>query len=193
MSQDSLVSLVHEEVLTATIPTDKSRYDRSLFDFVRRLKAMPHLADADPTDLDPLVCGWHRLASEVVPGLEVTRVTADFLMGWRRAKFPDGAGPLSEAMKAAKGGIPPKLPPGCQEDGIGLLAALCRELQRNAGAGLFYLAWRSAGEELGVSYTTAGRWLLCLQMKKVIREYEKGSLGKRRASRYRYLLPLSGK
>ncbi len=72
-----------------------------------------------------------------------------------------------------------------------LLAALCRELQRESGDRPFYLACRTAGRLLKSDYTTAWRWLFLLAHDRVIDEVEKGLRGggraKRRASRDRYL------
>jgi hypothetical protein len=69
------------------------------------------------------------------------------------------------------------------------LAALCRELQRAAGDGAFFLSCRTAGDLLGVSRTQAGRWLWLLNHDGIIRTIEKGGAAKtpRRATRYRYM------
>ncbi len=68
-----------------------------------------------------------------------------------------------------------------------LLVALCRELQRSAGSGPFYLSCRTAGRLLGVDHTTANRWLFLMISDGILEIAEPGDRAKRKAARYRYL------
>lgn len=72
------------------------------------------------------------------------------------------------------------------------LIAMCRELQRLAGDGPFYLACRTAGRLLEVGHDTAARWLKLLVMDEILDEVEKGGQPGTayKASRYRYLPPM---
>ena len=74
-----------------------------------------------------------------------------------------------------------------EQDGLRLLVALCRELQRVSGDKPSFLACRTAGGLLGVKHVTAWRWLFALAQDKILSEVEKGDRARRRASRFRYL------
>ncbi len=65
-----------------------------------------------------------------------------------------------------------------------LLVALCCELQRVAGEKPFFLGCRTAGELIGVEYSTASRRFLLLRNDGLLEEIKKGVPG--RASRYKY-------
>ncbi|MFH1920110.1 MAG: hypothetical protein ABIP48_09530 [Planctomycetota bacterium] len=68
-----------------------------------------------------------------------------------------------------------------------LLVALCRELQRHAGNGTFFLATRTAGELVGVSRQQASRWLRLLVYDSILNLVNRGDRRGRRASEFRYL------
>ena len=69
------------------------------------------------------------------------------------------------------------------------LIAMCRELQRLAGDGPFFLGCRTAGQLLSVGHDTAARWLKLLVLDEILKEVEKGGQPGTayKASRYRYL------
>ncbi len=92
--------------------------------------------------------------------------------------------------KTAKAAKLPELALGYESGKVRLLVALCRELQRAAGDGPFYLAARTAGRLLEVEYTTAWRWLTGLCHDEVLALVTSGSQAERKANRYRYLGPL---
>ena len=89
----------------------------------------------------------------------------------------------------AKRSNPPAAAMRYEQSGLRQLVTLCRELQRHAGDGPFYLGCRTAGRLLGVDHTRAWRWLFLLKADGVLHESEKGEIaGKRyRATRYRYI------
>ena len=68
-----------------------------------------------------------------------------------------------------------------------MLVALCRELQRAAGDGPFWLACRTVERLLGVGRVTAWRWLGLLVDDKILYLVEKGDRRTGRASRYVYI------
>ena len=74
-------------------------------------------------------------------------------------------------------------------DKLKILVSLCRELQRAAGDGPFYLSVRTAGRLLDVTPMTANRWLFLLLSDGILRLVEKGGTKDtvREASRYEYL------
>jgi hypothetical protein len=84
---------------------------------------------------------------------------------------------------------PPAVAMQFEQPEIRQLVSLCRELQRHAGDAPFYLGCRTAGRLLDVDHQRAARWLFLLKMEGVLRESEKGGIGKNRfrASRYYYV------
>ena len=84
----------------------------------------------------------------------------------------------------------PEVAENCDSPEVQVLIAVCRELQREAGDGPFYLTCRIAAELVNVEPNTANRYLRGLCCDKVLELVEKGSQKSRRASRYRYLYPL---
>jgi len=94
---------------------------------------------------------------------------------------------MAQIFERAKNAPLPRAAARYQHDGLRLLTALCRELQRESGEKPFFLATRKAGELLEVDHVTAWRWLFLLVHDNVIEEVEKGDRTKRRASRFRYL------
>jgi len=87
----------------------------------------------------------------------------------------------------AKAGAVPRAAEKYEQPALRLLAALCRELQRESGDRPFYLACRTAGRLLDVDHTTASRWLFLLTHDRLIGEAETDGPNRRRARRYRYL------
>ena len=81
----------------------------------------------------------------------------------------------------------PKAAERYEEEPIRRLVALCRQLDREASGGTFFLLCRTAGVLLGVSHMQANRWLFLLDHDKVVRQVSKGDRGKRHAAQYRYV------
>ena len=81
----------------------------------------------------------------------------------------------------------PEVAEDYDQDELRLLVALCRELQRSAGGGPFYLSCRTAGRLLGVDYSTANRWLFLMANDGILEVAEPGNRAQRKAARYRYL------
>jgi hypothetical protein len=97
-----------------------------------------------------------------------------------------GQEPIAHHLDAAKKSIP-KVADRFEQPALRLLVSLCRELQRDAGAGPFYLFCRTAGRLLDVEHTTAARWLYVLVRSGILIEVQKGSQRQNKATRYRYL------
>ena len=93
---------------------------------------------------------------------------------------------MTKVFELAKQAATPQSALRYEQDGLRLLVALCRELQRTSGDKTFFLACRTAGDLLGVAHVTAWRWLILLTHDKIVAEVEKGDRAHRRASRYRY-------
>ena len=177
-----------------SLPTEPRRYlgkgarHWQVFDLCRALQAIPRLSDAAPEDLTDIVRRWHSLGvAKGVIGTEPFEETRiDFLKGWPRVQFPKGKEPMSVIFQQAKDQEPPTAAQQYEGDGLRLLVALCRELQRASGDRPFFLGCRTAGRLLKVNHTTAWRWLFLLVHDGVLEQVEKGDRARRRATRYRY-------
>jgi hypothetical protein len=91
---------------------------------------------------------------------------------------------MTKLFEAIKRNPLPKVAMRYEGDGLRLLVALCRQLQRQAGGAPFFLACRTAGGLLGVEHVTAWRWLFALIHDGLLVEVEKGDAKRCRANHY---------
>jgi hypothetical protein len=126
----------------------------------------------------------------------------DFLRAWDRVRFPKGSFELTAILQRAKDSSPPPEAEQYESQGIRLLVAICRELQKETADKPFFLSSRTAATLLGLKcmrnvdavlqeaddQVTAWRWLGLLVHDGILEETEKGTSGKKgRASRFRYI------
>lgn len=184
LSDPDVLQTVH-----ATIPQGIGSRHRQVFELARALKAIPHLADADPGRFAPVVRRWHTLGRQrgVVGTESWEESLIDFLQSWPRIKYPKGTDPMSTIFARARAAELPAVAEKYESEGIRLLVRLCAELQTASGKNPFFLATRTAGRLLGVQHVRAWRWLWLLAHDGIIAEVEKGAHATRRASRWRYL------
>jgi hypothetical protein len=177
-----------KKAILETLPAAVGRRNRQVFEYARALKAIPRLADAEADDLKTFLRQWHQLALlKNVIGTEPFEETwIDFLQAWPKVKFPRGQEPMTAILEKAKTNPFPPAVDRYQPDGLRLLVAVCRELQRVSGEGEFFLSCRTAGKLLGVNYVTAARYLYLLAHDGIVEAVEKGDRARRRATRYRY-------
>jgi hypothetical protein len=186
----SALSLLHdaETAIVETLPTGTGQRYRKLFALCRRLKAIPSLASASTSTLRQIIVEWHRRALPTIRTTEFTETWADFLLAWPRVKFAAGQGAVDVAFARAIAAEPPaRAAQLYTERPILLLASLCRELQRIAGADEFYLDCRTAGKLIGKDPTTAWRLLNVLCADGILAAGTKGSRATHKASRFRFL------
>jgi hypothetical protein len=176
-----------ERAILESLPIAPGNRNKQVFELARALKAIPSLADAPADDLKEYVQHWHKLAKPIIRTQPFEETWIDFLRGWPKVKFPKGAEPMVQIFERAVSEQIPKVAEQYEEERIRLLVSLCRELQRAAGDGPFYLSVRTAGRLLGVDHTTASRWLFLLKHDGVLREVSRGSQKSRKASRYQYI------
>lgn len=93
---------------------------------------------------------------------------------------------MTQILEKADAAPDPPLVDGYQADTLRLIR-LCRELQRTAGSGPFFLAGRTVAELLDMDPVTAWRRLTALEADGILDVVERGTRTK--ANRYRYLLP----
>lgn len=170
-----------------SVPEGPGQRHRQVFELARGLKAVPELADAKAANLKPHVRQWHKLSLVNITTKAFEETWIDFLKAWPRVKYPKGEDPMKTIFQNAAQQPLPNPAHKYEQDGLRLLVSLCRELQRSAGEGPFYLSCRTAGRLLDVHHTTANRWLYLLVNDELLVVVEKGDRAKHRASRYRYL------
>ncbi len=178
-----------QDSIVATLPEAEGQRSRRLFDLCRSLKAIPSLASAEPATLRPIVQEWHRRALPIIRTKPFSETWADFLSGWDKVKSAAGRGPVDDAFRRANDAEPPKKAARLYPDEprVVLLAALCRELQRDAGENNFFLACRTAAQLLGVTHKQAWCWLRVLCADGILECTEVGTHPDHRASQYRYV------
>jgi hypothetical protein len=129
---------------------------------------------------------WHELALPAIRTKPFEETWLDFVDGWRRVKFPAGAGPLEALWSQALAAPLPPTALAYEQDGVRRLVAFCQQLQRHAGQGTFFLACRTAGAMLGVPHKLAWRWLQLLEIDGVLDRVSTGSKATGRANEYHY-------
>ena len=186
-TEDVYASEEWQEIINSTLPKKHGQRTRRLFDLCRQLKGTS-LADAPPRILRPIVVDWHQKALPTIRTQEFAETWAHFLSAWGKVRFSAGQGAIDTAFQRAAQSTPPAYATALyNERGILLLVALCRELQRQAGAAPFILDCRTAGRLLGVSHVMAWKWLRVLCADEILDEVEKGSQATGKASRFRYI------
>jgi hypothetical protein len=195
-SPDSLPSLLHERVELAierTIPTSGGRRHRMVFEFCRELQAIPELKREPATAFRQIVREWHRRARPYIQTKGWEETWLDFVEGWGKVRNPKGEERIAMMFAKVVAMQPPAEAEQFDTAELKLLVGLCRELQRTAGKGPFYLSSRAAGGLLGRSHVQVSRWLRLLCIEEVLKLVSKGSNSSGEASRYRYLgeIPLT--
>jgi Bifunctional DNA primase/polymerase, N-terminal len=118
---------------------------------------------------------------------------AEFLQAYHYARIGLDQDPLELALNCARA-MPLPIVPGFSDERVRLLAAICRELQRQMRDGSFFLPTRKLGRVLGAHWGTVARWLVALEALGVIR-LAPGEIRKRggtRCPRYQYCQSLDG-
>lgn len=161
-----------------------------LFKLARELKGIPSFAEADLPSLKSIVKRWHAAALRFIATKQFEESWFDFAEGWSKVKYPAGKGPIDVIFATVTDSNLPLPAAEYESKKLRMLVGLCRELQRVAGQGNFYLSARTAGGLVGVDHATAARWFKGLTVDGILRIVEVGSQSSRKASRYKYLPPL---
>lgn len=149
------------------------------------MKAIPALADADARDLRDYVREWHRRALPIIGTEPFDDTWADLVYGWEKVKFPKGQEPMTMILQQADSATLPKCAEQYDSPITHRLIRLCRELQRAAGDGPFFISCRKLAELFGIDKDTANRRLHMLEEDHIIKKVGKHTAY--RARRYRYI------
>jgi len=187
MSSILSVTSAVERAIRDTLPSGVGDRHSAVFRLARRLKAIPELADSPAKELRDVFAAWYRA---VACPMDVSESEAfwDFKEGWDKVRWAAGVDPVRVALELAMKDDTPECAKHYDNPKMMLLVALCRRLQESAGKSPFFLACRTAGDQLGIPYRAAARWLrgLVFDGVLVVTDKHKGGAD-RRAHRYRYI------
>ncbi|HZU37725.1 MAG TPA: bifunctional DNA primase/polymerase [Gemmataceae bacterium] len=167
-SEEDIEALIEQAILD-TLPTGPSMRHDCVFDYVRRLKAIPGLEDSQETQ-QWLAQRWFRSAYPFIGTRAPERTERDFLDAWKRCRCPYGMF-LPTIFVAARASPDPSVRGNAR---LGILAAACRHLHELHQGRPFFLSCRDAGELLGVSRQTALKDLQRLEALNCLRMVNKG-------------------
>jgi hypothetical protein len=187
LEQSGNVEKTVETAVRESLPLGVGRRNLMVFELARALKAIPALARTDPRDLETVVRDWHQRALPFIGTKPFEETWIDFLRAWPRVKYPKGTEPMAKVFAQALDAHPPAVAERYEQPRLRLLVSLCRELQRGAGDGPFYLSVRTAAGLLGVDISTASRWLFLLLQDGILDIVSRGDQRERKASRFRYI------
>lgn len=176
------------EAVKRSLPEGPAQRNDAIFDLARRLKGLPALAGLSAGELRQVVSLWHRLALPTITTKDFLDTWGDFCHGWERAKYPvNGEYIMTTIPERAKA----RPVEGIEDKRLAVLAAMCRELQADAGDKPFFLSVRDAARPFGVSPKTGQAWLWALVGDGYLVEVKKGGTaeGPRKATRWRYREP----
>ena len=169
------------EAIEATLPDGPGQRNRKVFDLARRLKGIAGL-DTSPAMLKAIITEWHRRALPVITTKDFAETWSDFQTAWLAVKTPHGT-TVQAAYQAARR-APLQLD---DNEDLGILAALCRNLSAAVGGKPFYLSCRMVEKLFGVSRMTAWRSLKALQFYGKIECVKKGTLKNHQATTWRFI------
>lgn len=185
---DNTKQRIHDAVMR-TLPPAFGKRNEHVFRLARALQAIPAVACLTSRTLRalrPVVKDWHQRGKGNMLTKDFGTTWGDFAHAWPRVRVPEGDDVIGKARERAEAADPPAWTAD-YDPRQKLLASLCRELQRAAGAEPFFLAARVAGTQVGVDKDTANRWLRAFVADGALVEVKKGTRQSRRATRWRYV------
>ena len=181
----------------ATLPNGPGQRNRLIFEFARRLKAMPGLAGRRAVELRPLVLAWHRAALPFIRTKAADETLADFATAWRNVRHARGDELADAVRSAADDPDPPNIEAMGYGDDTRFAVRLCRRLQLRRGDRPFMLAARVLAGAMSraghpMTHETAAGRLRLLVADEVLAVAAPADRAKRRATEYRYLTADAG-
>lgn len=172
-------------------PTGEGQRHRAIFQFIRLLHRNQDLQDIDPSFLKSVFRQWFAAALPNIRTRDFVTNWGDFVSGWPKVKHPHGQGPMGELLNQYTPEDEPAAAAEYDHPGARKLVWLCRELQREKGAGVpFYLSTRGIAPMVDVSHVSVSAWLSAFCADGVLRQVTAASRAKHKAAEYVYLPPL---
>ncbi len=185
------VYVVFWEIIRETLPKEYGTRNRQIFEFARKLKSLPQLANTKAKECRKLVNEWYLQAQPYIRTKAIEETWIDFLKAWDRILLPKGDESMSQIFEKASEVDPPDIAVKKYPNNFLLqqLVAWCRELQKTMNNRPFYLAARTAARYLEIDHMTANRYLFLLVNDGILDIVTKGRTAQnpRKATRYRYI------
>jgi hypothetical protein len=176
-----------DRAIWATIPTGPGQRNHAIFEFVRRLKAIPEYRQAKLPSLMPLAERWYQAAVPFIRTKEIEITLKDFANAWQACQDPTNGCFIEALFDEVKRSPPHPAAKHFSVEELRLLVGLCAALQRYNGAKPFILGCRTAGRLLGATHHQANRWIQTLEAYEIIRRTSTGTLAKRNASEFLFV------
>jgi hypothetical protein len=176
-----------EQAISVTLPTGKGQRNRAIFEFARRVKALPEYRDLSLLDLISLVQRWHERALPFIGTKDLDTTLKDFAHAWEKISDPADGCFVEALFEEVRHAPPHSAAKQFADEGHRLLVGLCAALQRYNGAKPFALSCRVAARLLGIDSVQANRMIQTLEALKVLRRTSTGKLSTRRASEFLFL------
>ena len=184
--------------IARTIPYGPSQRHHNLFLFARTLKAHPEVSQWGRQSLIAASHAWWHAAVRNLGEGQIKATcdenTADFLEGWEMVRKP-AIGVAELAFAAALREEPPAAADTFHDDRTKRLLTACREMQRLAGDGQpWYLSTRQVCRLMPEFERPMSvyRILRLFERFGILEVVERGSPAGRKATSYRYRLPVDG-
>jgi hypothetical protein len=139
-----------QSLILANLPCQHGQRHHRLFDLVRRLKAIPAFANADPLTLERIVRQWHQAALPAIRTKRFAPTWSEFLDAWKRCLSPYGSSHAGDfALAAAMASPCPIASNYANSERLALLASICWHLS-GFGAGEFFISTGDTARLLGI-------------------------------------------
>jgi hypothetical protein len=170
------VSPAVDAAIEKTIPVRHGQRNDLVFQFVRRLKAIPDL-DTTYDAMSSYIREWHRRALPYIRTKEFHETERTFFNAWDGAKTPLADDQFRTVVNRALAAPDPEwYTRFLQPDGARKLLKVCMALQEFHGGEQFYLSARKAAEVINVDPTHACRLLNGLAKAEYLLLLKKGTL-----------------
>jgi len=191
VSSSSIEGFITGVSIFKLAPTDFHQNNASLFKLARLVKSYEN-AVARLATHEELEFAFERWCLAARRFWRHTRddYWAEFLEAYHYARIGLDEDPIEFALKRARTTLLPNVT-GFTDERVGLLAGICREMQRLIGNHSFFLPTRKLGQLLGAHWSTVARWLVTLEPLGVIHlaPGEVRRRGGNRSPRYHYGSP----
>ncbi len=184
--------------IARTIPYGPSQRHHQVFLFAKTLRGHPEISQWEPALLMKAAEAWYKAAVRNLGEGQIKAScdenTEDFLEGWENVHTP-GVGIVEHAFAAAVREEPPKAADDFSDERTKRLLTACREMQRLVGDGQpWYLSTRHVCRLMPEFERPMSVYrILCLfERRGILEVVEPGSPAGRKATSYRYLLPVDG-